>query len=107
MKRNILNRTVLGIVAAFSFTSCDYLDIVPVEQATIEDASKRPEQTLGYLYSCYSGLNNWNPVNYQNEDVSSTDEYVLPNAGNWCTNAYNIQTNQRSSATGGDRKSVV
>lgn len=102
MKRNILNRTVLGIVAAFSFTSCDYLDIVPVEQATIEDASKRPEQTLGYLYSCYSGLNNWNPVNYQNEDVSSTDEYVLPNAGNWCTNAYNIQTNQRSSATGGD-----
>lgn len=102
MKRKTLYSTLAGLALSATVISCDYLDIVPVEQATLEDAYQRPEQTLGYLYSCYSGLKSWNPVNYQNEDVASTDEYVLPVAGNWCLNAYNIQTNSVSPATGGD-----
>ncbi|WP_195533051.1 RagB/SusD family nutrient uptake outer membrane protein [Bacteroides finegoldii] len=100
MKSNILYKFIIGAaVATTGFTSCDYLDVVPVEQATIDDAYKRPEQTLAYLYSCYNGLKSWNPVDYYNEDVASTDEFVLPPS--WNGDAYNIQTNQRSSATGG------
>lgn len=101
MKRNTLYKFIVGAaVVATSFTSCNYLDVVPVEQPTLDDAYTKPELTLGYLYSCYSGLNKWNPVNYYNEDVASTDEYVVPPS--WNGNAVNIQTNQRSSATGGD-----
>lgn len=100
MKPNIFNKLIIGAtIMATALTSCDYLDVVPVEQVTIEDAYKKPELTLAYLYSCYSGLNKWNPVDYYNEDVSSTDEYVLPPS--WNGDAYNLQTNQRSSATGG------
>lgn len=101
MKNNIFNKLVIcALFIAGGLTSCDYLDVVPMEQPDIDDASRKPELTLGYLYSCYNGLYKWNPVDYYNEDVSSTDEYVLP--PNWNGNAYNIQTNQRSSATGGD-----
>jgi hypothetical protein len=102
MNRNIYSLICGLVMTTVTFTACDYLDIVPVEQPSLDDAYSRPEQTLGFLYSCYSGLNKWNPADYQNEDVSSTDEYVLPVAGNWCLNSYDIQTNQRSSATGGD-----
>lgn len=101
MKRNTLYKKVLAVlIVACGFTSCDYLDVVPTEQAQIKDAFQDPESTLGFLYSCYSGLNNWNPINYTNEDVSSTDEFVMPVG--WSGNAFNIQTNQRSSSTGGD-----
>lgn len=100
MKSTILNKLIIGAcVVASSLTSCNYLDVVPVEQADLDDASKKPELTLAYLYSCYSGLNKWNPVDYYNEDVASTDEFILPPS--WNGDAYNIQTNQRSSATGG------
>lgn len=102
MKLNIFYRVITGLAITVCFSACNYLDIVPVEQPSWEDAYQRPEQTLGYLYSCYNGLEKWNPINFQNEDVSSTDEYVLPVADNWCLNSYNIQTNQRSSASGGD-----
>lgn len=101
MKQNIFSKFIVGAaVLATCFTSCNYLDVVPVEQVTLDDAYRKPELTLAYLYSCYSGLKNWNPVNYYNEDVASTDEYILPPS--WNGNAYNIQTDQRSSATGGD-----
>lgn len=36
------------------FTSCDFLDIVPDETATEEDAFKNPKAAERYLYSCYS-----------------------------------------------------
>lgn len=101
MKYNkIYKLFVSSFILVGSFTSCDYLEVVPVEQAKLEDAFSDPEATLGYLYSCYNGLNSWNPVDYLNEDVSSTDEYVLPLG--WNGNSFNTQTNQRSSATGGD-----
>ena len=89
MKPTILYKFIIGAaVVTTSLTSCNYLDVVPVEQATLDDAYKKPELTLAYLYSCYSGLKKWNPVDYYNEDVASTDEYVLP--PNWNGDAYNI-----------------
>lgn len=101
MKHNIFNKIIVcSALMATGLTSCDYLNVVPAEQATIEDATRKKELTLGYLYSCYSDLNNWNPVNYMNEDVASTDEYVLPS--HWNPTAYQIQNDQRSSDDGGN-----
>ena len=51
MKPNIFNKLIIGAtIMATALTSCDYLDVVPVEQVTIEDAYKKPELTLAYLY---------------------------------------------------------
>ncbi|MCM1309469.1 MAG: RagB/SusD family nutrient uptake outer membrane protein [Bacteroides sp.] len=67
-------------------TSCNYLDVVPPEQANLEDAMKTHTNALGFLQSCYAGLtagdpygNNVVPTDYQSVFCSSTDEYVLPN----------------------------
>ncbi len=56
-------------------TSCDFLDIVPPEQATLADATKDADATLGFLCSCYAGIGN--PVKYTASE-SSVDEYVCP-----------------------------
>lgn len=100
MKKYNFIKLIIAAFAILSFTACDFLNVVPVEQPELDDAYSKPEHTLGYLYSCYNGLNNWNPSDYMNEDVASTDEFVLPPS--WNGNAFNIQTNQRSSSTGGD-----
>lgn len=52
MKRYIY--LLLISVAVLSTNSCeDYLDIVPDERPTDEDAFRTPQAALGYLYSCY------------------------------------------------------
>lgn len=56
-------------------TSCDFLDIVPVEQAGLPDATQDANSTLGFLYSCYAGIQN--PLEY-GFVLGSTDEYALP-----------------------------
>lgn len=54
MKRNI---TILAfLVIAFCFYSCDYLDVVPDELPTEEDAFNDRYAAERYLYSCYSHL---------------------------------------------------
>lgn len=57
------------------FTSCDYLDVVPPEQAKLSDATRDYDATLNFLYSCYSGIRN--PMNYSTTEAAS-DEWVLP-----------------------------
>ncbi len=55
------------------FSACeDYLDIVPDELATEEDAFKTPETTKRYLYSCYGYLPNFRLGN--SLDMLSNDE---------------------------------
>lgn len=56
-------------------SSCDYLDIVPPEQASLEDATKNADATLGFLHSCYAGIQN--PLNYTRSEAS-VDEFALP-----------------------------
>ena len=74
-------------------TSCDFLNVVPVEQPELPDATKDAEATLGFLYSCYAGLRN--PVNYTNIEQAA-DEYALPvlwsHAGQKAS--YNLNTPQ-------------
>ena len=56
-------------------TSCDYLDVVPPEQAGLPDATKDYDATLRFLYSCYGGITN--PMNYSTVEAAA-DEWVLP-----------------------------
>lgn len=64
-------------VAACTFASCDYLDVVPPEQAGLPDATKTPDATKGFLYSCYAGIKEYFPWQYTNVEAS-TDEFALP-----------------------------
>jgi hypothetical protein len=56
MKLNI--NIWLIVLCAIAFASCNYLDIVPDEKATEEDAFKNPQAAERYLYSCYSYIPN-------------------------------------------------
>lgn len=68
---------------SFLTVSCDFLDIVPPEQAGLPDATKDADATLGFLYSCYSGI--FNPIQYIAPE-GSADEYALPME--WSNNGY-------------------
>lgn len=84
MKLNKLFKYMVVTVAAGSMaglTGCDYLDVVPPEQADLEDAMKTHSAAMGFLYSCYKGTESGDmtPANYTSVFCASQDEYVLPN----------------------------
>lgn len=61
--KNIGKIALLSLALCGGTTSCNYLDVVPPEQASLPDATKDPESTLGFLFSCYGGIRN--PFDYQ------------------------------------------
>lgn len=73
--KNIGKIALLSLALCGGTTSCNYLDVVPPEQASLPDATKDPESTLGFLFSCYGGIRN--PFDYQTVEAGA-DEYVLP-----------------------------
>lgn len=73
--KNIGKIALLSLALCGGTTSCNYLDVVPPEQASLPDATKNPESTLGFLFSCYGGIRN--PFDYQTVEAGA-DEYVLP-----------------------------
>lgn len=79
------------LLSATVFTSCDYLDVVPPEQAGLPDATKDNDATLRFLYSCYAGV--INPFNYSGVEAAS-DEWVLPELWNETMHRmlYNLNT---------------
>lgn len=96
----VASATLLGV------TSCNYLDVVPPEQAGLPDAMKNHTTALGFLYSCYSGMNqrDYNPRDYRSTINASTDEYLITET--WYANegapAYAILRNtQTTTAPGG------
>uniref|UniRef100_A0AB33JKK4 RagB/SusD family nutrient uptake outer membrane protein n=1 Tax=Prevotella sp. GTC17260 TaxID=3236796 RepID=A0AB33JKK4_9BACT len=86
----------LGITAAV-MTSCNYLDVVPAEQADLADANKDKEATLGFLTSCYAGIPN--PMNYTALE-GAADESVLPSL--WSVNPSTITWDNNSSGSPSD-----
>ena len=69
----------LLILSTCCLTSCNFLDVVPPEQAGLGDAVKKPESALGFLYSCYAGIKgSSNPITYTGMEAASTDEFVFP-----------------------------
>lgn len=74
--RNIKLYTVSLIIAmGASVASCDFLEVVPAEKPTLPDATKDYTTTLGFLYSCYAGIQN--PV-YFSRPEGSADEFAIP-----------------------------
>ena len=45
---------IIILSVLFSFGACNYLDIMPDEVATEEDAFENSKAAERYLYSCYS-----------------------------------------------------
>lgn len=67
-------RFLLGVLLVSCMTSCSYLDIVPDERPTEDDAMEDFEAARRYLYSCYSFIPN--PKTYQYELEYSGDEII-------------------------------
>lgn len=53
----LINKYLI-LLCVFVCFSCNYLDIVPDENPTEEDAFKNPQLTECYLYSCYAYIPN-------------------------------------------------
>ena len=70
-----LYRISLFILFIASIISCDYLDIVPDERPTDEEAMKDYEAARRYLYSCYSYLPRANNLS-DNMELLTADELI-------------------------------
>ncbi len=81
---------VLMISSGVLVTSCDFLDIVPPEQAKLADATKDADATEGFLYSCYAGIQN--PITYTRPEASA-DEYALPQVWNHAAHKFAFDLN--------------
>lgn len=67
----------LILLCVILLSSCNYLDIVPDEKATEEDAFKNPQAAERYLYSCYAYIPNPRSGTYS-LDLMTGDEVVTP-----------------------------
>lgn len=88
LKDKIIKIGSLLTIAIYCLTSCDYLDVVPPEQASLKDATKTPEATKGFLYSCYTGIKGDQVVWQYTNMEGSADEYALPPL--WNTNGQKL-----------------
>lgn len=77
--KNIIRVSLILAALSFNLVSCDYLDVVPPEQAGLQDATKTRRSTLGFLFTCYAGLQaDDTPIGHTAALSGSTDEYALP-----------------------------
>jgi len=81
MKTKIL---ILFWAVSITFMSCDYLDVVPDNIATIDYAFRNRAMTLKYLYTCYSYLPQHGDVG-NDVAMSGGDETWLHMFINWST----------------------
>lgn len=81
-KHKNLIRTIAGCslgLLLLALPACNYLDVVPPEQAKLKDAVKNYDNTRSFLYSCFGGC--FNPINYSTTE-SAADEFTLPHLWN-------------------------
>ena len=77
--KNIVRVGLIVTALSFNLVSCDYLDVVPPEQAGLQDATKTRKSTLGFLFTCYAGLQeDDSPIGHTSALNGSTDEFALP-----------------------------
>lgn len=60
--KNIVLSSVAVVALMTGSTSCNYLDIVPPEQPSIDNTMDNYKQALGFLYGCYIGVTQ--PIKY-------------------------------------------
>ena len=95
--KNIVRVGLIVTALSFNLVSCDYLDVVPPEQAGLQDATKTRKSTLGFLFTCYAGLQeDDSPIGHTSALNGSTDEFALPiewrndSGAFWDDYAYNL-----------------
>ncbi len=77
----------LALASCLTVTSCDFLDIIPPEQATLSDATKDAQRTLNFMLSCYANV--WNPLT---PDVTDEHAWPAPWGGAHRYVSYGLQT---------------
>ena len=80
---------------SFAVVSCDYLDVVPPEQATLPDTMKDREDAVNFINSCYVAVEQTTPYFYSIYEWSA-DETVSPPL--WNDNNQQTAWNLRSSS---------
>lgn len=92
----------LILASSISLSSCQFLDIVPPEQASLEDATNNADNTEKFLYSCYAAIQQLGtPIAYTNS-TSSADEFALPQL--WGGTVFNYAYDLVINNTGGDQR---
>lgn len=107
--KNICKYAAIAVASGFAMTgvtSCDYLDVIPPEQAGLPDAMKDHAKALGFLHSCYAGLNHncLDGRTYFHGWVNnSSDDYTIPT--DWRDSegfTFSLMYNNASSSSLGD-----
>lgn len=88
------NKLIIGAILLVC-SSCNFLDIVPPNVATIDDAFQNKSEAQKVLYSVYSYMPKFSDVR-QNVDWIPTDEFIH-NGDNYWFPSINIYTGENSS----------
>lgn len=80
MRYNIKTITLGFFLSIIACISCDYLDVVPPEQATAFDTMKDRNNAIGFINSCYIAVESTSPFSYKTYEWSA-DEAV--NSSEW------------------------
>jgi len=89
------NKIIIGACMLFICSSCNYLDIIPPNVATIDDAFQNETNAQKALYTVYSYMPKFSDVR-QNVDWMPTDEFIH-NGDNYWFPSINIYTGENSS----------
>lgn len=78
--KNIKIALRILLAAALALPSCNYLDVVPPEQADLDDMMKDNNAVINNLYSCYGYIQNngLSPMSYSRISGGGADEVVCP-----------------------------
>lgn len=75
--KHIFKKTVAALALVCCMSACEYLDIVPNDISTVDDAFKRPNEALNFLYSTYGFMPNENDM-FSSIALWGSDELVTP-----------------------------
>ena len=88
MKKNILKFAAI-LVAGLQITSCDFLNIVPNDVATLDHAFEDRAQAEKYLFTCYSYLPPYmDPA--KDPAIMGSGEFLSYETGNGAISLYNL-----------------
>lgn len=80
MKRIAILKYFLQVFLSMSLlSSCNYLEVIPPEQANLDDTMKDANAVRNFLYSCYNGVEN--TITMDNPSVDETTNSIELNSG--------------------------
>lgn len=76
-----MKKIIIGIISVLTFCSCNYLDIVPDNVATIDYAFRTKTSAESYLFTCYSWLPNHAASSSIPSFYAGDEIWLYPNIG--------------------------